>query len=255
MSQVTEQHVQQYKEEGYCHVKGLIPEELMKASWERVLEIIAQPPEWDRGRFQVYDPEKYPAASGDPMPKGIQRPGLEETVFATVAEHENLKAAMAAVLGGEVVLYTDQIGVKHGEIKTEQGGRSYFHQDSWYWKIDPELGCNCWIPFFDVGKDAIALSVMPGSQADWVLTPHESYYDDPPMFKKTRTEGEEGYVPFKRHRVPLDVVNGEKGVRVDMKTGDGLFFTNYTWHQSEPNRTGETRGFYAIAYQLKDGKE
>ena len=60
-------------------------------------------------------------------------------------------------------LFTDQIGVKHGWIDTEQGGCSYFHQDSWYWKIDPELGCNCWIPMQEVGKNAIALSVMPRS--------------------------------------------------------------------------------------------
>jgi len=28
-----------------------------------------------------------------------------------------------------------------------------------------------------------------------------------------------------------------------------LFFTNYTWHRSEPNRTGQTKSYYAIAYQ------
>ncbi|MAE60341.1 MAG: hypothetical protein CMJ49_03190 [Planctomycetaceae bacterium] len=33
-------------------------------------------------------------------------------------------------------------------------------------------------------------------------------------------------------------------------TGDALFFTNYTWHRSEPNRTGRTLTYYAIAYQL-----
>lgn len=251
MSQVTEDHVRQYKEEGYCHVEGLIPPELMAAAFERVLEIVEDPPDWQKGRFHLFDPDQYQAAAGVPLPKGLQRPGLEEEAFAQVAEHDNLKQAMAGVLGGDVELFTDQIGIKHGWVDNEQGGRSYFHQDSWYWKIDPELGCNCWIPFSDVGKDEIALSVMPGSQADWVLTPHESYFDDPPMFRKARGEGEEGYMAFKRHRIPFDAVDYDQAVRVDMKAGDGLFFTNYTWHQSEPNRTGETRGFYAIAYQLK----
>ena len=37
-----------------------------------------------------------------------------------------------------------------------------------------------------------------------------------------------------------------------MQAGDGLFFTNYTWHRSEANRSGETKMFYAIAYQLTD---
>jgi hypothetical protein len=37
-----------------------------------------------------------------------------------------------------------------------------------------------------------------------------------------------------------------------MGPGDGLFFSNFTMHRSEPNRSGETRMFYAIAYQLAD---
>ena len=43
-------------------------------------------------------------------------------------------------------------------------------------------------------------------------------------------------------------------VLLPMAAGDGLFFTNYTWHRSEPNRTGEDRAFYAIAYQVKGDK-
>ena len=255
MSKVTEQHIQQYREEGYCYVEGVIPRDLMAAAWQRVQEIVECPPNWGKGRFQVLNPKEYQASNGDPIPKGIQRPGLEEDVFATVAEHENLSNAMAGVLGGDVELFTDQIGVKHGWVDNEQGGRSYHHQDSWYWKIDPELGCNCWIPFQDVGKDAIALSVMPRSQVDWVLTPHESYFDDPPMFKKVRGEGGGTFEAFKRHRIPLDEIDSADEVLVEMKAGDGLFFTNYTWHRSEPNRTGETRGFYAIAYQLESGSK
>ena len=27
-------------------------------------------------------------------------------------------------------------------------------------------------------------------------------------------------------------------------------FKNFTWHRSEPNRTGQDKIFYAIAYQL-----
>ena len=252
MSTVTEQHIQQYRKEGYCHVEGLIPAELMANAWARVREIVDHPPDWKTGRFQVLNPEIYRATSGDPVPKGIQRPGLEEEVFATVAEHGNMANAMAGVLGGDVELFTDQIGVKHGWIDTEQGGCSYFHQDSWYWKIDPELGCNCWIPMQEVGKNAIALSVMPRSHIGWALVPHESYYDDPPMYRKTSVNGDETHEPFKRHRIPLNQIDYSDEVLVKMKPGDGLFFSNYTWHRSEPNRTGNTMAFYAIAYQLKD---
>ena len=59
----------------------------------------------------------------------------------------------------------------------------------------------------EVGKNAIALSVMPRSHIGWELVPHESYYDDPPMFRKTSVNGEETYQPFKRHCIPLDHID------------------------------------------------
>ena len=66
------------------------------------------------------------------MAQGIQRPSLEEFVFAVVAEHSNLSQFMATLLDDEAELFIDQIGIKHGWIQTEQGERSFFHQDSWH---------------------------------------------------------------------------------------------------------------------------
>ena len=244
-------YINQYRKQGFCLIEGLIPPALMEAAWKRVQEIIDHPPDWPSERFQVLNPTEYCSVSGHPLAQGIQRPSLEESVFAAVAEHSNLGQFMAILLDGEVELFTDQVGVKHGWIQTEQGGRSFFHQDSWYWKIEPELGCNCWIPMHKVGVDAIALSVMPGSHTNWVLTKHESYYDDPPMFSGSPKVG---YRPFRRHRIPLDQIDSTKEVLVEMSAGDGLFFSNYTWHRSEPNRTGETMAFYAIAYQRRGSR-
>ena len=82
--------------------------------------------------FFVLDPAEYRSTSDDPLAISIQRPSLEEPTFAALSEHLNLSQAMAKLLGGQVELYTDQIGIKHGWDQTEQGGRSYFHQDSWY---------------------------------------------------------------------------------------------------------------------------
>ena len=96
-----------------------------------------------------------------------------------------------------------------------------------------------------VNAVAIALAVMPGSHLGWSLIEHESYYDDPSYGHM----GDE-FKPFKRHRIPSDQVDASKELLVPMEPGDGLFFTNYTWHRSEPNRTGDTHTFYAIAYQV-----
>ena len=122
-----------------------------------------------------------------------------------------------------------------------------WHQDSFYWHIDPQLGCNCWIPMSPVDLDSIALAVMPGSHRGWILIDHESYYDDPPMGHL-----QANFEPFQRHRIPVDQADPSEEVLLPMEPGDGLFFTNYTWHRSEPNCSGRTSAFYAIAYQVRD---
>ena len=150
---------------------------------------------------------------------------------------------MSQILGGRVVRYTDQCLIKSRHIKTEQGGQSFYHQDSYYWRIAPELGCNCWIPFDAVGADAIALAIMPRSQSGWKLEEHEHYFDDPAICGGRSNE------PFKRKRIPLGKVDYSREVLIPMMPGDGLFFSNYTWHRSEKNRSGKTKCAYAIAYQ------
>lgn len=244
---VSQQHKTQYREAGYCLIQRLIPLDKIEAARKRIAEVSADPDVWPAEHFQMFDPDRYASVAGKPLPGGVQRPANRESVFVDIADHPRLIEAMADLLGGEVERYADQIGLKHNVISEEQGGRSYFHQDSFYWKIEPELGCNCWIPLTEVGPEASALVVMPGSHFGWNLIDHESYYDDPAMGRM----GEAGFEPFKRHRVPQQLVDSSREVLVTTNPGDGLFFTNYTWHRSEPNRSGETRAFYAIAYQLK----
>lgn len=243
----TQTHLRQYRGEGYCLVEELIPPDLIAAARQRTMEIADALPNWPARHFQVLDPSRYKAASGSPLPGGIQQPASQEEVFAQVADHPRLAEVMAGLLGGPVERFTDQIGVKHAAIVEEQGGRSYFHQDSFYWKIAPELGCNCWIPLTDVGAEASALAVMPASHQGWRLIEHESHYDDPPMGHM----GDSGFQPFKRHRVPPEQVDFAREKLIATRPGDGLFFSNYTWHRSEPNRSGQTQAFYAIAYQRR----
>jgi hypothetical protein len=241
--QATQANIDQYHDLGYTLIKGLIPQSLTDACRARTLQVVNGQHDWPPGHFQLVDPAKVQLPDGKPFPGGIQRPGKVEQVYSAIAEHPNLQNAMAALLGDQVQLFTDQCLYKSGRLSQGQAGRTFYHQDSWYWKIDPSLGCNCWIPFDHVGKDAIALAVIPGSQKGWKLTPHESYFDEPAYCDSKGT-------PFKRHRVPLDQVDYAKEVLIPMAPGDGLFFTNYTWHRSEPNYSGQDKIAYAIAYQL-----
>lgn len=239
-----------YQQEGWALERGLIPKELMLAARQKLQEVIDDPHHWKAGHYQFLDPEKLPHPTARAYPGGVQRPMLMAEIFRQIAEHPNLVQAMETLLGGPVRHHTDQFGIKYGTIEDEQGGRSYYHQDSWYWKLPPKVGCNCWIPFHEVGPEAITLAIMPGTHAKWELDEHESYYDSPAWGRFF----DDGYRPFKRHRVPLDVSEAypaEERV-FTMEPGDGLFFTTHTWHRSEPNRSGQTKAYYAIAYRRQE---
>lgn len=234
----------QYQQQGYVLVKALIPQAECKAVRQRLNDLIEGEPGWPEIHFQRLDPTYYARPDGSGIPVGVQSPATVDTAFHTVANHPSLIAAMTTLLGGEVVRFTDQALIKLGRITQEQAGRSYYHQDSRYWKLPPDQGCNCWIALDHVGLDAICLGIIPGSHTSGQVIPHESYFDEPSLHNRL---GE----PFKRHRVPHDQIDMTHEVVIPMQPGDALFFTNYTLHRSEPNRTGKDLAAYAVAYQLK----
>ena len=122
MSIVSSASITHYREEGYCLIPNLIPQTSIEAARQRASEIGQQLAPWPSRHFQVLDPERYLSESDTPLPAGIQQPASQEAVFADVADHANLSEAMAALLGGEVERFTDQIGIKHGRINEAQGG-------------------------------------------------------------------------------------------------------------------------------------
>lgn len=251
MTRLTDTAVQTYRRDGYCLIRQLIPADLVARVRDRVAAIAVDPPAWPDRHFQCLDPAYLKRADGRLQPGALQSPASQEAVFAEMANHPALQAAMAALLDGPVRLHTDQVGMKLAAITQEQGGRSYYHQDSYYWRLPPRIGCNAWIPLHPVGPDAIGLAIMPGTQADWTLLEHEHYYDDPAWGNRT---ADGAFRPFQRHRIPAAATAGREAEELlpTLQPGDALFFTNYTWHRSDPNRSGQDKAFYAIAYRRAD---
>jgi hypothetical protein len=231
----------QYREQGYTLARGLIPAAELQRIRQRLMDLIEGAHNWPADHFQVLDPDRFRNSKGGAIPVGVQRPARCEQVFRDIAEHPNLVQAMSQLLGGPVQLFTDQALIKDPRLS----GQSFYHQDSFYWKIAPERGCNAWIALDLVGAEASALAIMPGSQQGWNLIEHEAYYDTP-TFHSAKT-GQ----AFTRWRIPLTAVDFSAEALLEMVPGDVVFFTNYTWHRSEPNNSGKHKCAYAIAYQLK----
>lgn len=232
-----------YTEEGYCIVRNLIPAAMLTPLRDTLVSFQDDVHGWDPDQyFQALDPSRFKNRAGGPLPFGVQRPAAYSQLFRDVADHGNLRCIMATLLNGPVQRFTDQALVKWVDMPGD-GGATHWHQDSYYWHIDPELGCNCWIALDDVGPDSIAVAVMPGSQHSGQLFEHESYFDDPGFC------GVGSDQLLLRHRIPYDQADPTKEVLVSMAPGDGLFFSNYTWHRAEPNRMDVPKCAYAVAYK------
>jgi hypothetical protein len=128
-----------FRNRGYCLLPNLVPTELLAAVRKRVCVLMEQQPDW-AARWQILDPSRATNSKGEPLPIGIQGPASREAVFERVARHRSLEAAASSLLGGPVTMSTDQLIIKHGFIHEEQGGASFYHQDSFYWHLEPGTG-------------------------------------------------------------------------------------------------------------------
>ena len=236
-----------FNSEGYLEISKLLPRTLITQLKDHIHRLIEHQPNWAKQSWQFLDPSQYHNQLGEPLPYTLQRPSLHDDLFETFAHHPTIINRMNELLQGEVELFTDQVGVKYGDINNNQAGCSYYHQDSYYWKLPPNSGVNVWIPLDKVDINKIALAIIPKSHHNQSIEDHEHYYDNPEV--GNMLEGT--WTPFKRHRIPHAKIDLKKEKVFPMSAGDALFFTNYTWHRSEPNRCGKTKLFYAIAYRKK----
>lgn len=238
---LTDQQQKQYRDEGYTVVHRLISPEEAACVRTRLIDLLEGAHDWPDIHFQVIQlPETHNAVDGF-VPIGVQRPAQREQVFKDIADHPNLQSAMEQLLGGPVKRFTDQALIKNCAIS----GQSFYHQDSDYWRLPPKQGCNAWIALDEFDAEASALAIMPGTHQSWELMQHERYYDEPAQHHAPTGK------PYMRLRIPLDQIDFSKEVLLPMSVGDAAFFTNFTWHRSEPNRSGVHKCAYAIAYQLR----
>ena len=153
---LTNEQIQAYHQDGYTVIRGLISAVEASRVRTRLIEVFQGKHDWPPVHFQVLNPEQFRNPDGSMIPVGVQGPAKCEEVFKSIADHPHLKTAMAQLLGGAVTRYTDQALIKHRDIS----GQSFYHQDSYYWRLAPERGCNAWIALDEVGADASALAIV-----------------------------------------------------------------------------------------------
>jgi ectoine hydroxylase-related dioxygenase (phytanoyl-CoA dioxygenase family) len=236
---LTSEQVASFHERGYLRLPRLLSPEEVTHLREALDDVLSGRALWPDDCFQTLDAERYRAPSGRPMPEGIQQPAGHDARFRGVADHPTLVSAMQALIGPGAVRYTDQVILKTPGISPA----TFFHQDGFYWRNSGERTVNCWIALDDAGPGNGCLVFLPGSHRHG-LQEHEAYYDEPALH-----HGRTGR-PFQRLRIPLDRAENAAEVCEPVPSGGCLFFTKYTWHRSDPNRSQNQRRAYAIAYHL-----
>lgn len=238
---LTPEQIASFHERGYLCLPRLLSAETVAGLRERLEDVLAGRLEWPDECFQILDPAHYRAPSGRPMPEGIQQPAAQDSRFLAVAEGEPLAAAMRELIGGDASRYTDQVILKTPGISPA----TFFHQDGFYWRNSGERTVNCWIALDDAGAGNGCLVFQPGSHRLGIQE-HEGYFDEPALH-----HGRTGR-PFQRLRIPLNRADPSTEVAEPVAAGGCLFFTKYTWHRSDPNRSDKPRRAYAVAYHAPD---
>jgi ectoine hydroxylase len=218
-TQITEQQVQQYHEDGYLLVRGLLsPAEI---------DLLGRTAREDR----VLDQHSFGKADGEGGTVRLSlwnHPG--DSVYGMVARSESVVGAAEKILGGEVYHYHSKMIMKDAKI----GGAWAWHQDYGYWYQNGVLFP--WLTSASIAVDRATrengcLQVIKGShhlgRIEHVLTGEQAGAD--------------------RERVD-EVLQRLELVYVEMEPGDALYFHANLLHRSDQNHSDHPRWSMICCY-------
>jgi len=218
-TQITEQQVQQYHEDGYLLVRGLLsPAEI---------DLLGRTAREDR----VLDQHSFGKADGEGGTVRLSlwnHPG--DTVYGMVARSESVVGAAEKLLGGEVYHYHSKMIMKDAKV----GGAWAWHQDYGYWYQNGVLFP--WLTSASIAVDRATrengcLQVIKGShhlgRIEHVLTGEQAGAD--------------------QERVD-EVLKRLELVYVEMEPGDALYFHANLLHRSDQNHSDHPRWSMICCY-------
>ena len=138
--------------------------------------------------------------------------------------------AVESVLGPDILCWGSSLFVKEGN----DPGFVAWHQDSYYWGLEPDDVVSAWIALYPSTVQNGAMRVIPGSQSMPPLSHHKSAADSANMLFT--------------HEELADDVDESKAVDITLAQGDMSLHHIKILHGSPPNRSGGRRMGYAIRY-------
>lgn len=219
--QISRQQKEQYREEGFFILEGVIPEEelaMLRSECDYLIE--QQNQEMDRlgvdelnlsrrnSRYFVFLAYK-------------DRPQLGEFIFNDM----NAEICRATV-GDTAYLFWEQFVVK-GRDKSEKSAFAW-HQDSGYVDGPHKQYVNCWMPLDDVSEENGTIYLLPYDRAG------------------TREKVE--HKPLEGTKDRVGYFGPDPGIPAICPAGSIVVFSSVCFHRSGPNRSDNMRRAYATQY-------
>ena len=152
-----------------------------------------------------------------------------QRLYALIFEARILDA-VESVLGPDILCWGSSLFVK------EAGDSAFvaWHQDSYYWGLEPDDVCSVWIAFYPSTLENGAMRVIPGSHTASTLA-------------HTKSPAGSGNMLFTHEEIAEDV---DESKAVDLLLAQGEMSLHHVkiLHGSPPNRSSGRRMGYAIRY-------
>ena len=216
---ITQRHIDQYREEGWCLLENAIPAEhlaLLRGCCQRAID--DSNAEMDRLGTDVNGIDRRNSRYFSTQPS-LKQPELMRFVRSPL-----MGAVCRALLGPEAFIFYEQYVVKAAE-----GGLHFgWHQDSGYVGDGHEPYLTCWCALDDMSEANGTISVLPFSRAGGCkLLPHTP---DPETNDMIGYHGD------------------DPGIPVICPAGSIALFSSFTLHRSGANRTDRWRRSYLVHY-------
>ena len=151
--------------------------------------------------------------------------GLYELIF-----HQRVLDAVESVLGPDILCWGSSLFVK----EANDPGFVAWHQDAYYWGLEPDDVVSAWIALYPSTVENGAMRVIPGSQRL------------PPLSHR-KSAAESANMLFTHEELAGDV-DESKAVDITLAQGDMSLHHVKILHGSPPNRSPGRRMGYAIRY-------
>ncbi len=222
---LTEEQKSQFERDGFIYYGPIISAEELGAVRERIAAIASgdtSVPENLIRMEQAYLDGQLPGVERRDAVWQMLLLAEHDEVINRLVRNERILDAVESLLGPDIKYYSDQVLMK----PAKHGSAVNWHQDSYYWPIEPMNLVTCWLALDDATLENGCMCFIPGSHQQG-LWPH------------TRND---------QRTMKLEGVDESKMVAVPVPAGGCEFHNSLTVHATSENKTPNRRRAIAMSY-------